>query len=70
MSTTAVLALLGEIVANLPAAITTGQQVIDLVNRVYDALSASVGDQDPTREEINALIAKIVSNSAAIQALD
>jgi hypothetical protein len=69
MSATAVIALLSEVVANLPAAITTGQQVIQLVNDGYRQLSDAVGDRDVAPEEIDALVAKIVANSAAIQTI-
>lgn len=70
MSAAAVIALLAEIVANLPAAITTGQQVIKLVNDGYNSLKEAVGDRDVTPEEIKALVARIVANSQAIQAID
>ncbi len=70
MSTAAVIALLAEIVANLPAAIATGSQVIQLVNDGYRQLADALGDQDVTPEEINELVAKIVANSAAIQAIE
>ena len=69
MTATAVIALLAEVVANLPAAITTGAQVIQLVNNGYKELSDAVGDRAVTPEEIDALVAKIVANSAAIQAI-
>lgn len=70
MSVTAVLALLTEVVANLPTAITTGQQVIQLVNDGYRQLSDALVDRDATQEEIDALVAKIVANSAEIQAIE
>ena len=69
MSAAAVIALLGEVIANLPAAISTGQQVIQLVNDGYRQLSDAVGDREVTPEEIDALVAKIVANSAEIQAI-
>lgn len=70
MSAAAVIALLGEVIANLPAAISTGQQVIQLVNDGYRQLSEAVGDREVSAEEINALVAAIVANSAAIQAIE
>ena len=70
MSVGAALALLSEVIANLPAAITTGREVIQLVNDGYQRLSEAIRDREVTREEINALVAQIVANSAAIQALD
>lgn len=70
MSAAAVIALLAEVIANLPAAITTGQQVIQLVNDGYRQLTDAIGDKEVTAEEINELAGRIVANSAAIQALD
>ena len=70
MGAAAVIALLGEVIANLPAAISTGQQVIQLVNDGYRQLSDAIGDREVTSEEIDALVATIVANSAAIQAID
>ncbi len=70
MSAAAVIALLGEVIANLPAAISTGQQVIRLVNDGYRQLSEAVGDREVSAEEINALVEMIVANSAAIQTIE
>ena len=70
MSAAAVIALLGEVIANLPAAISTSQQVIQLVNDGYRKLSDAVGDREVSAEEINALVAVIVANSAAIQSIE
>ncbi len=70
MSAAAVIALLSEVIATLPPAITTGQQVIRLVNDGYRQLQDAIGDREVTREEINALVGKIVAHSATIQAID
>jgi hypothetical protein len=70
MSAVAVIALLSEVIATLPAAITTGQQVIRLVNDGYRQLTEAIGDREVTAEEIEALVRKIVANSAEIQAID
>ena len=70
MSAAAVIALLSEVVANLPAAITTGREVIQLVNDGYRQLQDSMGDKEVTPAEVDALVAKIVANSVAIQAID
>jgi len=69
LSAGAVIALLSEVVANLPAVITTGQQVIQLVNDGYDALKEAIGDNEVTSDEINELVARIVVNSGRIQAI-
>jgi hypothetical protein len=70
MSAAAVIALISEIMANLPAIVSTGKQVIDLVNEGYSQLSAAVGDKEVTPEELKELIGKIVANSIAIQAIE
>jgi hypothetical protein len=70
MNAATVIALLGEVVANLPAAITTGQQVMQLVNDSYRQLVEAVGDKEVTPAEIDSLVGRIVANSAAIQAID
>ena len=70
MNVAAVIALLGEVIANLPAAITTGQQVMQLVNDSYRQLVEAVGDKDVTPAEIDNLVGRIVANSAAIQSID
>ncbi len=70
MNAAAVIALLGEVIANLPAAITTGQQVMQLVNDSYRQLVEAVGDNEVTTAEIENLVGKIVANSVAIQAID
>lgn len=69
MNAAAAISLLTQIIATLPAAITTGAQVIRLVNDAYSALSEAIADRDATAEEIDDLVAKIVANSEAIQAL-
>ncbi len=70
MSAMAVIALLSEVIATLPAAITTGQQVIRLVNDGYRQLTDAIGDREVTAEEVETLVRKIVANSAEIQAID
>lgn len=69
MNAAAAVSLLTQIIATLPAAISTGAQVIRLVNDAYKSLSDAIADRDATAEEIDELVAKIVANSAAIQAL-
>jgi hypothetical protein len=69
MTATAAIALLTEIIANLPAIVTTGEQVIKLVNDSYKALGEALADRDATPQEIDALVKRIVANSAAIQAI-
>lgn len=70
MTVATALALLSEIVTNLPAAISTGQQVIQLVNDGYRRLTDAAVESDTTPEQINELVRKIVANSAAIEAID
>lgn len=70
MTASAVIALLSEVIVNLPAAITTGQQVIRLVNDGYRRLQDAIGDREVTAAEIDELVRKIVANSAEIQTID
>jgi hypothetical protein len=67
MNATAAVTLITQIVTNLPAAIATGAEVIRLINEAYAAVSEALTDRDPTPEEINALVLRIVANSEAIQ---
>ncbi len=69
MNATAAISLLTQIIATLPTAITTGAQVIRLVNDAYKHVSEAIADRDATPEEIDELVAKIIANSAAIQAV-
>ncbi len=69
MNAAAAVSLITQIVVNLPAAITTGAEVIRLVNDAYKSLNDAIADRDATAEEIDELVAKIAANSAAIQAL-
>ena len=58
MSPATAIALLHEIITTLPAAITTGQQVIDLVNHTWNS-RATASEAELVRE--------IVANSKEIQ---
>lgn len=69
MTAAAAVALLTAIINNLPAAVATGAQVIQIVNDGYNQLKDAIGDRDVTPAEIDALVAKIVANSAEIQAI-
>lgn len=70
MSAAAVITLITQVIANLPTIITTGEQVIALVNQAFVALKDAVGDRDVTPDEIREIVAKIIANSAEIQAID
>ena len=70
MTANAVIALLREIIATLPAAIVTGQQVIKLVNDAYQNLRDAIADREVSPQEIDSLVARIVAASALIQAQD
>lgn len=70
MTAAAAVALLTAIIQNLPAAVATGAQVIQLVTDGYNSLKDAIGDRDVTPAEIDDLVAKIVANSAEIQAID
>lgn len=70
MSAVATVALVSAVIAELPTVIKTGTQVIALINDAYRQLNEIYGDQEVSKEEITALVRKIVANSAAIQAID
>lgn len=69
MNAAAAVALVTAIVQNLPAGIAAGAQVIQLINDGWTSLKEAVGDRDVTPAEIDELVAKIVANSAEIQAI-
>lgn len=69
MTAAAAVALLTAIINNLPAAVATGAQVIQLVTDSYNQLKEAIGDREVTPDEINELVARIVANSAEIQAI-
>lgn len=70
MTAAAAIALITEILSNLPAILRSGQEVIDLVNRGWKELAEAYGDKDVTPEEIRALVQKIAANSAEIQSIN
>lgn len=70
MNAATAVALVAEIIATLPAAITTGRQVIELVNDGYRQLQDAIGDSEVTAAEIEELVTKIAANHTAIQAID
>jgi hypothetical protein len=70
MNATAAITLITQILTNLPAAIATGAQVIRLINEAYKAVSEAMTGRDPTPEEIDTLVRRIVANSEAIQAVE
>jgi len=69
MTAGAMVALITQLIANLPATIQTGRDVMNLVNNAYESLKAAIGDREVTAEEINEIVTKIVANSAEIQSL-
>lgn len=70
MNAAAAIAIVTAVIQNVPAAIATGTEVIKLVNDAYASLKEAIGDREVTPAEIHDLVAKIVANSAEIQAID
>jgi len=70
MNAAAAISLVTQILTALPTAVATGADVIRRVNDAYKSLSDAIADRDVTPEELDALIAKIAANSAAIQAVE
>jgi hypothetical protein len=66
VATQAVLLLL----ANLPTAISTATQVFTFVMHGIASLKEAVGDAQPTKEELLALVQQIAAQHATIEALD
>jgi hypothetical protein len=67
MNRDATLRLLAALLADLPQAIETGDQLIRLINRAYADLKDM--KRDVTAEDIDALLKKIRATSARIQSL-
>ena len=67
MNRDATLRLLTALLADLPQAIETGDQLIRLINRAYAELKDM--KRDVTAEDIDALLKKIRAISARIQSL-
>ncbi|MFN9545007.1 MAG: hypothetical protein ACK59B_17815 [Alphaproteobacteria bacterium] len=67
MNRDATLRLLTALLADLPQAIETGDQLIRLINRAYAELRDM--KRDVTAEDIDALLKKIRAPSARIQSL-
>ena len=67
MNRDATLRLLAALLADLPQAIETGDQLIRLINRAYAELRDM--KRDVTAENIDALLKKIRATSARIQSL-
>lgn len=69
MNATVTIALITELLANLPTVIRTGEQVIQLITESYAAMVEAFGDRDVSADEVKEIVAKIVQNSSTIQAL-
>jgi len=67
MNRDATLRLLAALLADLPQAIETGDQLIRLINRAYADLKDM--KRDVTAEDIDALLKKIRATSARIQSI-
>jgi hypothetical protein len=70
MSLQATLDLLHAILRDVPAAITTGRDLIALVNQAHDRLVQATGERDVTREDIEHVLAAVLANSRKIHAID
>lgn len=70
MSLQATLDLLHAILRDLPAAITTGRDLIALVNQAHDRLVQVADERDVTREDIEHVLAAVLANSRKIQSID
>ena len=62
--------ILREILSTLPAALTTGVQVVEFVNGSYRSLVSAVQDKDVTAKEISALVKTICDNHRLVETLE
>jgi len=69
MTLQATLDLLRAILRDVPAAITTGRDLISLVNQAHERLVQATGERDVTREDIEHVLAAVLANSRKIQAI-
>lgn len=70
MTLQATMDLLRAILADLPAAITTGRELMLLLNRTIDRLGDGASSEAVTRAEIERLADEIRAASAQIQQID
>ena len=70
MTLQATIDLLRAILADLPAAITTGRDLIMVVNQAYERLAQAANEDEITREDIERAVAGVLANSRKIQAID
>ena len=70
MTLQATLDLLRAILADLPAAITTGRDLILVVNQAYERLAQAANEDKITREDIERAVAGVLATSRKIQAID
>jgi beta-glucosidase-like glycosyl hydrolase len=70
MTLQATLDLLRAILADLPAAITTGRDLIMVVNQAYERLAQAANEDEITHEDIERAVAGVLANSRKIQAID
>jgi hypothetical protein len=69
MTIAAAMLILQEIIDNLPAAISTGEEVIKLVNQCWNALQERIKGTEVTPEEISKIVSEIVANTKIIDSL-
>lgn len=70
MTLQATIDLLREILADLPAAITTGRDLMQLLNRAMDRLDDAGSGKAVSRTDIERLADQIRAASAQIQQID
>jgi hypothetical protein len=70
MTLQATIDLLRAILADLPAAITTGRDLVMLVNEAYERLAQTANEDEVTREDIERALATILASSRKIQSID
>ena len=69
MNAQVLVAIISQILTNLPAYVKTARDLMHLINDAYERVSQALGDTPITDEELKALIETILANSARIQGI-
>ena len=69
MNAQVLVAIISQILANLPAYVKTARDLMHLINDAYERVSQALGDGAITDEDLKNLVDAIVANSARIQSI-
>ena len=69
MNAQVLVAIISQILTNLPAYVKTARDLMHLINDAYERVSHALGDGEITDEDLKNLVDAIVANSARIQGI-